>query len=66
MNLDTDQQQCLGCDRMFECGIHGREPCWCSVEFPMVMPLPEAAKGCYCRHCLPALIAAARQEKKAT
>ena len=51
---------------MFECGINNGEPCWCSVEFPAVMPLPEAAKGCYCRQCLAAMIAAARQEKKAT
>jgi hypothetical protein len=42
------------------------EPCWCSIEFPAVMPLPEAAKACYCRECLAALIAATRQEKKAT
>ena len=66
MSLDAGQQNCLGCGRMFECGINNGEPCWCSVEFPAVMPLPEAAKGCYCRDCLAALIVATLQEKKAT
>jgi hypothetical protein len=42
------------------------ETCWCSIEFPAVMPLPEAVKGCYCRDCLEELISTARQEKKAT
>jgi len=64
MTTDGARQSCLGCGQMFECGMDKSEPCWCSIEFPAVMPMPGAAKGCYCRDCLAALIAAARQDKK--
>jgi hypothetical protein len=66
MSMDAARQSCLGCGRTFECGMNQSEPCWCSSEFSAVMPLPDATKGCYCKDCLAALIAAARQEKKAT
>jgi len=43
-----------------------KKPCWCCIDFPAVMPLPEAARECYCRDCLAALIAAARQDNEVT
>ena len=64
--MSTHRQTCIGCGRTFECGMNQSEPCWCSLEFPALTPLPEAAKGCYCRGCLAALIAAARQQNKIT
>jgi len=60
------QKQCLGCGAAFECGMGLDTPCWCSTEFPAVMPLPATAQGCYCRDCLAAMIAVALREKKAT
>ncbi len=66
MSMDAARQSCLGCGSTFECGMNKSETCWCSIEFPAVMPLPEAVKGCYCRNCLEELISTARQEKKAT
>jgi len=67
MSLATpSQKRCPDCGAAFECGMGQDRPCWCSIEFPAVMPLPEAAMGCYCKQCLAALIAAARREKKAT
>jgi hypothetical protein len=63
MSAADASQACAGCGRQFECGMHDAEPCWCSVEFPAVMPLPDGVRGCYCRECLARLIAA-RQEKR--
>jgi hypothetical protein len=56
------QQACLACGTPFTCGMGNADPCWCSVEFPAVMALPEGARGCYCRHCLAGLIEKARAE----
>jgi hypothetical protein len=53
------RQACQDCGKAFECGIGGREPCWCSADFPAVLPLPKDARGCYCRECLARLVAAA-------
>lgn len=58
MTLVAGTQACLDCGTVFECGMGKSEPCWCSTEFPAVMPLPEAVRGCYCRDCLARLIAA--------
>ncbi|HKB81843.1 MAG TPA: cysteine-rich CWC family protein [Burkholderiales bacterium] len=60
------QKRCSSCGAAFECGMGQDTPCWCSIEFPAVMPVPDAAKGCYCRKCLAPLIETIRQEKKAT
>jgi len=64
--MSAHLQSCIRCGRRFECGMDQTEPCWCSTDFPALMPLPEAATGCYCRDCLAALIAAVRREKKVT
>jgi hypothetical protein len=42
------------------------ERCWCSIDFPPVMSLPGAERGCYCRECLTELIAAAQEAKRVT
>ncbi|HEX7810571.1 MAG TPA: cysteine-rich CWC family protein [Burkholderiales bacterium] len=63
MNAQTVTQACLGCGRAFDCGMGNSEPCWCSAEFPAVMPLPESVRGCYCRECLVRLIAARRESR---
>ena len=56
--MSAGKDACVACGREFECGMGRDEPCWCSVEFPAVMPLPDAAaRGCYCRECLAAVIA---------
>jgi len=64
--MSTHRQICIGCGRTFECGMSQKKPCWCCIDFPAVMPLPEAARECYCRDCLAALIAAARQDNEVT
>jgi hypothetical protein len=62
MSTAGASQACVACGRAFECGMGGTDPCWCSVEFPAVMPLPEGARGCYCRECLSGLIERARRD----
>ncbi len=57
----SGEQACTGCGKVFECGMEKPGPCWCSTEFPAVMPLPDGARGCYCRECLARLIAATRE-----
>lgn len=59
MSTPVVQVPCAGCGRNFDCGMGGEGPCWCSVEFPAVMPLPKDARGCYCRECLARLVAVA-------
>jgi hypothetical protein len=59
-------EACIACGKTFVCGMGGAEPCWCSAEFPAVMPLPEGARGCYCRDCLAGLIEQARRDDPAT
>ena len=61
MKSEPAEQRCAGCGRAIECGMGTGKPCWCSTDFPAVMPLPDAAKGCYCRQCLAELIAARRR-----
>jgi hypothetical protein len=61
MSAQTGTQACPGCGKAFECGMDKHDPCWCSTEFPAAMPLPEAARGCYCRECLAALISSAQE-----
>lgn len=60
------EQACTGCGKPFDCGMEKSGPCWCSTEFPAVMPLPEGVRGCYCRECLAKLIAAGQQSRDAT
>jgi len=45
-------RRCLDCGREFHCGIATGTPCWCATEFPALMPLTDAAAGCYCQECL--------------
>ena len=48
----VENRRCLDCGREFHCGIATGTPCWCATEFPALMPLTDAAAGCYCRECL--------------
>jgi hypothetical protein len=48
----VENRRCPGCGREFHCGIANDTPCWCATEFPALMPLTDAAAGCYCRDCL--------------
>ncbi|MGH8730736.1 MAG: cysteine-rich CWC family protein [Burkholderiales bacterium] len=57
----VDNRRCPDCGRAFHCGIENDTPCWCATEFRALMPLTDAAAGCYCRECLGKQIAA-RQE----
>jgi hypothetical protein len=61
MSAQVGQAACQACGRAFECGIGGSEPCWCSTDFPAVLPLPKDARGCYCRECLARLVAASME-----
>ena len=64
--MSAQPQCCARCGRAFDCGMNQRERCWCSTDFPPVMPLPGAERGCFCRACMTELIAAAQQEKRVT
>lgn len=44
--------KCIVCGTTFHCGMQDREPCWCSTDFPAVMPVPTGGVGCLCPRCL--------------
>jgi hypothetical protein len=53
----TPESNCSRCGAPFTCGMQvGKEPCWCAA-LPPLAPLP--GRGCLCRPCLEAALAAA-------
>ncbi|HXF16372.1 MAG TPA: cysteine-rich CWC family protein [Burkholderiales bacterium] len=46
------QKHCPDCGAIFECAMAPDTPCWCSLKFARVMPVPEAGAHCYCPNCL--------------
>ena len=57
----VENRHCPDCGRAFHCGIADDTRCWCATGFAALLPLTDAAAGCYCRECLAKRIAA-RQE----
>ncbi|HET9700825.1 MAG TPA: cysteine-rich CWC family protein [Burkholderiales bacterium] len=50
-------RRCPRCGAAFACDHQaGRDPCWCSRDFPRRLPLPGSRGGCLCPSCLAAAL----------
>lgn len=46
-------RRCPKCGAPFTCDYEaGRNPCWCSRDFPALLPLTGTVSGCLCPRCL--------------
>lgn len=64
--MDKPNKRCAECGAAFVCDYAlGKQTCWCSQNFPAVMPMKNAELGCYCPVCLEKKIAALMLEASA-
>ncbi|HSO05782.1 MAG TPA: cysteine-rich CWC family protein [Pelomicrobium sp.] len=58
MSASDPSRTCARCGASFVCGLEaGHAACWCAVDFPATLPVPDENTGCLCPACLRAAIA---------